>query len=59
MAELFGFSIQKSSQGKGGEKTFTTPTPDDGTIDVVGGGCFGHRSRTMRRVKLYLHMWWW
>ena len=41
MAELFGFSIQRSDKDKGGEATFSTPTPDDGTIDVAGGGFFG------------------
>ena len=41
MAELFGFTIQRSSKDTGGEKTFSTPTPDDGTIDVAGGGFFG------------------
>ena len=41
MAELFGFNIQRSNRDKGGERTFSTPTPDDGTIDVAGGGFFG------------------
>ena len=41
MAELFGFTIQRSSKDSGGEKTCSTPTPDDGTIDVAGGGFFG------------------
>ena len=41
MAELFGFTIQRSSKDSGGEKTFSTPTPDDGTLDVAGGGFFG------------------
>jgi len=41
MAELFGFTIQRAMKDKGGEKTFSTPTPDDGTIDVAGGGFFG------------------
>ena len=41
MAELFGFSIQRSNKDRGGETTFSTPTPDDGTIDVAGGGFFG------------------
>ena len=41
MAELFGFSIQRATKDKGGERTFSTPTPDDGTIDVAGGGFFG------------------
>ena len=40
MAELFGFSIQRSKKDSGGETTFSTPTPDDGTIDVAGGGFF-------------------
>ena len=38
MAELFGFSIQKSTKDKGGGKTFTSPAPDDGAIDISGGG---------------------
>ena len=41
MAELFGFTIQRSAKDTGGERTFSTPTPDDGTIDVAGGGFFG------------------
>jgi len=41
MAELFGFTIQRSSKERDGEKTFSIPTPDDGTIDVAGGGFFG------------------
>ena len=41
MAELFGFTIQRAIKDKGGERTFSTPTPDDGTIDVAGGGFFG------------------
>ena len=41
MAELFGFKIQRSAKDSGGETTFSTPTPDDGTIDVAGGGFFG------------------
>ncbi|SVE54519.1 uncharacterized protein METZ01_LOCUS507373, partial [marine metagenome] len=56
MAELFGFSIQKSSQGKGGEKTFTTPTPDDGTIDVVGGGFFGQSLNTDGRERTEIQL---
>ena len=37
MAELFGFSItRKGTQGS--EDTFTVPTPDDGSIEVAGGG---------------------
>jgi hypothetical protein len=41
MAELFGFSIQKAQKDVGPrEKTFTDPTPDDGAIEVAGGGFF-------------------
>ena len=41
MAELFGFSIQKAQKDMGPrEKTFTDPSPDDGTIDIAGGGFF-------------------
>ena len=40
MAELFGFRLERvKDQGK--EQTFTAPDPQDGTIDVVGGGFFG------------------
>ena len=41
MAELFGFRIERSKKDEGGGQTFTTPTPDDGTMDVAGGGFFG------------------
>ena len=41
MAELFGFTIQRSSKERDGEKTFSIPTSDDGTVDVAGGGFFG------------------
>jgi len=41
MAELFGFTIQKAKKDMGPrEKTFTDPTPDDGAIEVAGGGFF-------------------
>ena len=40
MAELFGFKIERTPKDSGGEKTFSTPTPDDGTIDVGGGGFY-------------------
>ena len=40
MAELFGFKFEKIKDDKGSEK-FTPPTPDDGTLDVAGGGFFG------------------
>ena len=41
MAELFGFSIQKAKKDQGlSGKTFTDPTPDDGAIEIAGGGFF-------------------
>ena len=41
MAELFGYSIERTKKVKGSGKSFSTPTPVDGTIDVAGGGFFG------------------
>ncbi len=41
MAELFGFRIERSKKGEGGGQSFTSPTSDDGTIEVAGGGFFG------------------
>ena len=41
MAQLFGFTIQKALKDQGPrEKTFTDPTPDDGAIEIAGGGFF-------------------
>jgi hypothetical protein len=52
MAELFGFSIKKSSKESGSnEKTFVSPTPDDGSIEVAGGGFFGQILDTNGREK--------
>ena len=56
MAELFGFSIQKSKKDSGGEITFSTPTPDDGTIDVAGGGFFGQILDTDGRERTDLDL---
>ena len=56
MAELFGFSIQKSKKDSGGETTFSTPTPDDGTIDVAGGGFFGQILDTDGRERTDLDL---
>ena len=39
MAELFGFSITRKGAQDSGD-TFTVPTPDDGSIEVAGGGFF-------------------
>jgi len=56
MAELFGFSIQRATKDSGGEKTFSTPTPDDGTIDVAGGGFFGQILDTDGRERTDLDL---
>ena len=56
MAELFGFTIQRSAKDAGGEKTFSTPTPDDGTIDVAGGGFFGQILDTDGRERTDLDL---
>ena len=39
MAELFGFRFERLKD-VGGEK-FTLPAPDDGTVEIAGGGFFG------------------
>jgi len=56
MAELFGFKIQRSAKDSGGETTFSTPTPDDGTIDVAGGGFFGQILDTDGRERTDLDL---
>jgi hypothetical protein len=56
MAELFGFKIERSSKDSGGETTFSTPTPDDGTIDVAGGGFFGQVLDTDGRERTDLDL---
>jgi len=56
MAELFGFSINRAKKETGGEQVFTTPTPDDGAIDVAGGGFFGQILDTDGREKTELDL---
>ena len=51
MAELFGFRIERSKKGEGGGQSFTSPTSDDGTIEVAGGGFFGQVLDTDGRQK--------
>ena len=51
MAELFGFSINRSKKETGGEQVFTTPTPD-----VAGGGFFGQILDTDGREKTELDL---
>ena len=56
MAELFGFKIERSSKDSGGETTFSTPTPDDGTVDIAGGGFFGQILDTDGRERTDLDL---
>ncbi len=56
MAELFGFQIQRAKRDTSSVKTFTTPTPDDGSIDVVGGGFFGQVLDTDGRQRTELDL---
>jgi len=51
MAELFGFRIEKAKKAEGSEQSFTSPTADDGTIEVAGGGFFGQILDTDGRQK--------
>ena len=52
MAELFGFKIERSKGNDGVvEPSFTAPSPDDGTIDVAGGGFSGQVLDTDGREK--------
>ena len=52
MAELFGFKITRKDTDTGESKpSFTLPTPDDGTIDVAGGGFYSSVLDTDGRTK--------
>ena len=41
MGELFGFRIERPKKDEGSVPSFTSPSADDGTIDIAGGGFFG------------------
>jgi len=57
MAELFGFSIKRSQKELGAnEKSFASPAPDDGSIEVAGGGFFGQVLDTDGREKSDLEL---
>ena len=56
MAELFGFSIERSKKDKGSEVTFTTPDSDDGSIEISGGGFFGQILDTDGRERTELDL---
>ena len=56
MADLFGFTIQRKNRDSSGEKTFSTPTPDDGTVDIAGGGFFGQILDTTSRERTDLDL---
>ena len=52
MAQLFGFTIQKAVKDQGPrEKTFTDPTPDDGAIEIAGGGFYASVLNTDGRER--------
>ena len=40
MAELFGFRIERPKKDEKTAVSFAVPHPDDGTIDVAGGGFY-------------------
>ena len=40
MADIFGFRITRKSKDKEKLDSFTLPTSDDGSVDVVGGGFY-------------------
>ena len=56
MAELFGFSIERSKKDKGSEVTFTTPDSDDGSVEISGGGFFGQILDTDGRERTELDL---
>ena len=56
MAELFGFRIERSKKAEGSVPSFTSPTADDGTIDVAGGGFFGQILDTDGRERTDLDL---
>ena len=55
MAELFGFSIKKSDKS-GTEKSFVSPAPDDGSVEIAGGGFFGQVLNVDGREKSELDL---
>ena len=50
MAELFGFRLERVKD-QNREQTFTAPDPQDGTLDVAGGGFWGQVLDTDGREK--------
>jgi hypothetical protein len=56
MAELFGFRIERPKKAEGSVSSFTTPTADDGTLDIAGGGFFGQILDTDGREKTDLDL---
>ena len=55
MAELFGFRFTRIKDEDSKEK-FTIPTPDDGSIEVAGGGFFGQVLDTDGRERTELDL---
>ena len=56
MAELFGFRIERPKKAEGSVPSFTTPTADDGTLDIAGGGFFGQILDTDGRERTDLDL---
>ncbi len=56
MAELFGFRIERPKKAEGSVSSFTTPTADDGTLDIAGGGFFGQILDTDGRERTDLDL---
>jgi len=56
MAELFGFRIERPKKAEGSVPSFTSPTADDGTIDIAGGGFFGQILDTDGRERTDLDL---
>ncbi len=55
MAELFGFRFTRIKDEDSKEK-FTIPSPDDGAVEVAGGGFFGQVLDTDGRERTELDL---
>ena len=55
MAELFGFRFTRIKD-EGSKEKFTIPSPDDGAVEVAGGGFFGQVLDTDGREKTELDL---
>ena len=55
MAELFGFRFTRIKD-EGSKEKFTIPSPDDGSVEVAGGGFFGQILDTDGRERTELDL---